>query len=239
MIFEYLDHSNLVIALEVDLAEIIFVKKVIGNHQPLVVVGESDGVRSGIQPEIHDASLKRRFRVADIKHAHLPCLERREEQAIASFRHRQKLDHASTDRDFDVGDDVLAVEYRDRRSVDGVHQVNESIEHTGGKCAAQGVTGNQFDVHGADGIGKLDGADYPALLEIPYTDCAAQQRVAGNDVQRTRRHHEVRGHHQVEFGARRDAVGIEAVLRRMNRPLPYPLQVFVELGNATWLSSCG
>ena len=45
MIFVNLDHANFVIAFEVDLAEVVFVKKVVSNYEPLVVVGEGDRSR--------------------------------------------------------------------------------------------------------------------------------------------------------------------------------------------------
>ena len=71
------------------------------------------------------------------------------------------------------------------------------------------------------------------LCKIPHADASAQQRIAGDDVQRAGGHHEVGGHHQVEIRTGRDAVRVEIVLRRIVGPFAHHPQVCVELGDAT------
>src|SRR5215471_8237679 len=100
VIFEDLDHANLVIAFKVDLAEIVLDEEVIGDSQPFAVVCESDGLRSGIQPQVDDSCPEPCFRVAGGEHAHLPCLERGVEQAVATLRHSERSQQRTCNRCF-------------------------------------------------------------------------------------------------------------------------------------------
>ena len=50
MVFVDFDHVDLVVSLEVDLAEVVLVEEVVGDDQPLVVVGESNRVRAASKP---------------------------------------------------------------------------------------------------------------------------------------------------------------------------------------------
>lgn len=47
-----LDHMDLVIPFEVDLAEVILIEEVIGDHEARVVLGEDDVVRASVQAKV-------------------------------------------------------------------------------------------------------------------------------------------------------------------------------------------
>jgi len=78
MVFVDFYHMDVVIPFEVDLAEVIFIKKVIGHHQPLIVVREDNRMRSRVHAEVDNSSLERMFGVAHVEHANLTCLKGRE-----------------------------------------------------------------------------------------------------------------------------------------------------------------
>ena len=191
VVLEHLDHMHMMVSLEVNLAEVVFIQEVIADDQTLVVVGERDHVRSGVEPQIDDAGLNRMLRIGDVEHSDLARLERREDQAIAGSRHREKLRHSSANRHLDVGNDGLAVEDDLRRSIRRVDQVDQPVEHPGCKGASERISGDQLDVHRPDGARNVDRADDCSLLKIPHPDDAAKQRIAGDHVQRTGGHHEI------------------------------------------------
>jgi len=72
---EHLDHAHVVIAFEMDLAEVVLVEEVIADDQALVVVGQLNHVRSCIEAEVDDACLDGMLRIADIEHADLTGLK--------------------------------------------------------------------------------------------------------------------------------------------------------------------
>src|SRR3954469_19383549 len=75
MIFEYFDRVNVVIALEMNLSEVVFVEEVVTDHQPLVVIAECNRVRTRIHAQVHNPCLERMFRVAHVEHANLSGLK--------------------------------------------------------------------------------------------------------------------------------------------------------------------
>ena len=129
--------------------------------------------------------------------------------------------------------DGLAIEDDVRRAVRGVNQVHQAVEHSRRECTAQRILGDQLHVHGSDRARNHDRADDRSAVKVPHADTPAQQRIAGDHVQRAGGHHEIGGHHQVELRTGGDAVRIEIVLGRVRGPLAHELQVRVELGNPT------
>jgi len=67
------DDMHLMIALEVNLPEIIFVEEIVDKHQSLVVISESNRVRTGILAQADDSRLPRMLGIADVQHADLPA----------------------------------------------------------------------------------------------------------------------------------------------------------------------
>src|SRR6185369_5049670 len=119
---------NVVIALKMNFAEVVFVKEVVGYDQPLVIISQSDCVRAGIHSQADDARLVRMLGVAHIKHADLPSLKRREELSIATLRHGQKLDHPAANWNLNVRNYILAVENDFCRAGLGVYQIYEAVK---------------------------------------------------------------------------------------------------------------
>src|SRR5260370_28272364 len=148
VIFEYLDHVNMMVAFKVDLSEVVLIEKVVGDDQSLVVVGEHDHVRAGVHAQVDDSCLERMLRVAYIKHPHLPGLERSEEQTVTALRHVQQLGHASADWHCNMRNDGLAVEYDFSCAGFGVYQIHQAVEHASRERARLRITGNQCDGHG-------------------------------------------------------------------------------------------
>ncbi len=74
VIFEHLDHVNVMVAFKVDLPKVVLIEEVIGDDQSLVVVGKHDVVRSSVHAQVDDSCLDRMLRVAYIKRPHLPGL---------------------------------------------------------------------------------------------------------------------------------------------------------------------
>src|SRR5215472_3954470 len=85
MVFVDFDHVHFVITFEMNFAEVVLVQEIIRDDQPLVVVAESNGVRTRIQPQVHDSGLERCLRVADVEHSYLPRLERSKQETVAAF----------------------------------------------------------------------------------------------------------------------------------------------------------
>src|SRR5712691_5343818 len=59
VVFEHLDHVNVMVAFKVDLPEIVLIEEVIGNDQALIVVGEHDIVRASVHAQVDDSCLER------------------------------------------------------------------------------------------------------------------------------------------------------------------------------------
>src|SRR5262249_4251212 len=106
----HLNHVDLVITLEVNLAEIVFIQEVVGHHQALVVVSQYNVMWTSTYPKIHEGSnLREGGRICDVEHADLAGLEQAEDQAITRARNGQKLEHSTAHGGLDVGHDVLAI----------------------------------------------------------------------------------------------------------------------------------
>jgi hypothetical protein len=71
----HVEDVHLVIALEMDLPEVVLIEEVVGHHEPLVVVGEMHRVRTGVLAEAHDRHLLELRRVRDVQHPDLTGLE--------------------------------------------------------------------------------------------------------------------------------------------------------------------
>src|SRR5260370_20300198 len=80
VVFEHLDHVNVMVAFKVDLREIVVIEEVIGNDQALIVVGEHDIVRASVHAQVDDSCLERMLGVGYVEHPDLPSLERSEDQ---------------------------------------------------------------------------------------------------------------------------------------------------------------
>src|SRR5262245_1878729 len=142
------DHTNMMVPFQMDFAEVVLVQEVIADDEPLVVVGQRNHVRTGVDAEIDDAGLNRVLRIGDIEHADLTRLEGCEDQPVAGSWHREQLRHPAANGNLYVRHDVLAVEDDLRGSVRGVDEVDEAVEHAGGERAALRILRDQLDVHG-------------------------------------------------------------------------------------------
>ncbi len=70
----------------------------------------------------------------------------------------EKLNHASTNRDFNVGNNVFAVEDDLRGSGRCVYQIDQAIKHARRKRPALRIMWNQLHIHGAHRTRDRDGA---------------------------------------------------------------------------------
>src|SRR5260370_20224814 len=142
VIFEYLDHVNMMVAFKVDLPEVVLIEKVVGDDQSLVVVGEHDHVRAGVHAQVDDSCLEGMLRVAYVKHPHLSGLGRSKEQTLTALRHVQPLGHASADWHCNMRNEGLAVEHYLGRARIGVHPATHAVKHSSGEGARLRITGN-------------------------------------------------------------------------------------------------
>lgn len=172
-VFEHFDYMHFVIPLEMDLAEVIFIQEVVSGDQALIIIGKTNIVWSGVKAQVDDSALQGVFRFTDVEHADLARLERCEDQALATAWHCQNLRHSSANWYFNVGNDRLAIEYVFVSSVKRIDKVDVSIEHSCSKGAAEGVAWNQLNVHRADRLGDLNGANDSPACKVPNSNCTA------------------------------------------------------------------
>ena len=78
-----IDHANVMVSFEVDLAKVVLVEEVVAHDQAFVVVAERDHVRPRVRAQVDDAALHWVLRVADVEHADLARLEEAEDQPVA------------------------------------------------------------------------------------------------------------------------------------------------------------
>ena len=115
-----------------------------------------------------------------------------------------------------------------RRAFLRIDEIQLVVDHPRRVRAQAAIARNQLDLHRPGRIRRVadgDGPDDGALREIPDPDAAADvRRVATVHVQRAQRTDEVTGDHQVVRFVDRDAVRIESVLGRLDRPRLHGLQ---------------
>ncbi len=155
------------VALEVDLAEVVLIEEIVGHDQPLVVVGQVDRVRAGVEPEVHHRHLAKAVAVGDVQHAHLSRLERAEDHPLPVPGHRKELGHAATHRHLDMGLDRLAVERHYVAPVGGIDGIDQPGEHVGSDGSAARVAGDELHVHGTGVVGQKDRAGDPPVAQVP------------------------------------------------------------------------
>src|SRR5262245_42593696 len=120
---------NVMVAFKVNLAEVVLVEKIIGDDQSFVIVSQGNCMRAGLGAQADDTCLVRMIWVSYVEHADLASLEGGEEEPVSTSWHGQKLNHSSTDRNFDMRDNIFAIEDNLRSSGPGVYQVHEAVKH--------------------------------------------------------------------------------------------------------------
>src|SRR6185369_12912261 len=117
---------DLPVTVKMNLPKVVFIQEVVRNDQTLVIIGQIDVVRPGVQTQVHDAEQRRLLRFGYVQHHDLSRLTKRDDQPISRFGHRHYLWHRLRS-----SGDTGQVEHRLSGALSGVYEINEPIEHAG------------------------------------------------------------------------------------------------------------
>ena len=142
-----LNHVDFMIPLKMNLAEIILVEEVIGHNEARVILREVNAMGPRVDTEADNRFLSKMSGIADIQHADLPGLKRSKDEAVTTLQHGKQLHHAAGDGDFDMRDNVFAIERLHDASVRRIHRIDKTAKHVHGDRPPMRISWNELHIH--------------------------------------------------------------------------------------------